>query len=177
MDYFAFFRLPRQFYPDQEKIRREFLIKSRQLHPDYFSFSLSGEKQKAEELAGINNQAYKTLSNFDARMRYVLELKGLMPEEGQSSLPQAFLMEMMDVNEQLMELEFDFDPERYADVLREVGRREQELLAEVTSVLEAFDSSPIGNIDLQPVVDYYFKKKYLLRIRENLGKFAGPPEL
>ncbi|MBK7407344.1 MAG: Fe-S protein assembly co-chaperone HscB [Saprospirales bacterium] len=174
MDFFQYYDLPLSFLLDEADLKRRYYAHSKRLHPDFYT--LESEEKQAEilEQSTYNNQAYKALSNFDARMRYILELKGLMPEEGQSSLPQEFLMEMMDVNEQLMELEFDFDAEAYAHVLRALERLEQELLAEVTPTLEAFDSSPTGNIDLQPVVDYYFKKKYLLRIRENLGKFAGP---
>ena len=112
MDYFAFYELPRQFFPDQEKVRKAFLVKSRQLHPDYFSFSLSGEKQKAEELAGINNQAYQTLRDDDKRLAHLLDLEDKLPEEGQAQLPQEFLMEMMDFNEALMDLEFEPDRSR-----------------------------------------------------------------
>ena len=173
MNYFQFYDLPLSFLLDESELKRRYYAHSKRLHPDFYT--LESEEKQAEilEQSTYNNQAYKTLSNFDARMRYVLELKGLMPEEGQAALPQDFLMEMMDLNEELMELEFDFDADRYAKVLRMLEQQEQELLAEVTPTLSAFGENP-GGVDLQPVVEYYFKKKYLLRIRENLGKFASP---
>lgn len=168
MDYFAFFGLPRQFFPDQEKIRRAFLIKSRQLHPDYFSFSLSGEKQKAEELAGINNQAYQTLLDDDLRMTHLLDLEELLPEEGKPQLPQAFLMEMMDVNESLMELEFDPSEEKKNALHQELVNLSAELKKEVLPVMERWDAGEL--VDLQPVVEYDMKKRYVRRLLANLEK-------
>ena len=49
----------------------------------------------------------------DLRMRYILELEGSLGEEGQNQIPQDFLMEMMEINEALMELEFDFEESAY----------------------------------------------------------------
>ncbi|HRW75007.1 MAG: co-chaperone Hsc20 [Lewinellaceae bacterium] len=171
MDYFAFYELPRQFFPDQEKVRKAFLVKSRQLHPDYFSFSLSGEKQKAEELAGINNQAYQTLRDDDKRLAHLLDLEDKLPEEGQAQLPQEFLMEMMDFNEALMDLEFEPDPDKIAGLDDALDQLAGELKAEVLPVMEGFDRNE--PVDLQPVVDYYLKKRYVHRLKANLAKLGS----
>lgn len=171
MDYFAFYDLPRHFFPDQERIRRAFLIKSRQLHPDYFSFSLSGEKQKAEELAGINNQAYQILKDEDKRLAHLLDLEDQLPEEGQAQLPQAFLMEMMDFNEALMELEFEPDPDKISGLHTELDQLAEHMKDEVIPVMESFDRNEA--VDLQPVVDYYLKKRYIQRLKANLAKLGS----
>ncbi len=171
MDYFAFFGLPRQFFPDQDKIRRAFLIKSRQLHPDYFSFSMAGEKQKAEELAGINNQAYQTLLDEDLRLAHLLGLEEVLPEEGKAQLPQEFLMEMMEVNEALMELEMAPDEEKKSTLQRELDELGEGLKSAVLPVMEKWDSGE--QVDLQPVVDYYMKKRYVRRLKTNLEKIGS----
>ena len=173
MNYFDFYDLPLSFLLDEADLKRRYYAKSKALHPDFYT--LEPEEKQAEilEQSTYNNQAFKTLSDFDARMKYVLGLKGLIPEEGQAALPQDFLMDMMELNEEVMELEFGFDADLHARVLETVSRMEHDLLAGVTPILEAFALHP-ESIDLQPVVDYFFKKKYLLRIRENLDKFAGP---
>ncbi|MFZ2898956.1 MAG: Fe-S protein assembly co-chaperone HscB [Saprospiraceae bacterium] len=173
MNYFDFYHLPLSFLLDEAELKRRYYEHSKRLHPDFYTLEPEEKQLEILEQSTYNNQAYKTLSNFDARMKYVLELKGLMPEEGQAALPQDFLMEMMEINEELMELEFDFDAGRLEKVVRMLEQLEQELLAEVTPTLDAFTKNPDG-VDLQPAADYYFKKKYLLRIRENLGKFASP---
>ncbi|MCF8237257.1 MAG: hypothetical protein K9I85_03815 [Saprospiraceae bacterium] len=170
MDYFAFFGLPRQFFPDLEKIRRAFLIKSRQLHPDYFSFSLSGEKQKAEELAGINNQAYQTLLDEDQRMAHLLGLEEVLPEEGKAQLSQEFLMEMMEVNEALMELEFEPSVEKKESLSKELQELDERMKAVARPVMEQWDNGE--HVDLQPVVDYYMKNRYVHRLQSNLEKMT-----
>ncbi len=176
MNYFQFYDLPPSFLLDEADLKRRFYAQSKLLHPDFYT--LEAEEKQAEilEQSTYNNQAYKTLSDFDARMKYVLELKGAMPAEGQFSLSQDFLMEMMELNEELMELETEFDPGRHAEAIRMVEGLESELLDAVMPILEAHDRDT-GSVGLQPVIDYYFKKRYLLRIRENLNRFARPPEL
>lgn len=81
-------------------------------------------------------------------------------------------MDMMDINESLMELEMDFDAQRYAQTLRAVEEMEQQLNQAVEPVLKQY-SDPGGDALLSKVRDYFFKKRYLLRIRENLSKFAA----
>lgn len=173
MNFFQFFDIPISFLLDEGDLKRRYYANSKRLHPDFFT--LEAEEKQAEilEQSAYNNRAYKTLADFDARMKYILELKGLMPEEGQAALPQEFLMEMMEINEELMELEFDYDEERRAKVERMVEELSAGLLEEVSPTLSAFDAGAEG-LDLGPVVEYYFKKRYLLRIKENLSKFAGP---
>lgn len=170
MDYFAFFGLPRQFFPDQEKVRRAFLIKSRNLHPDYFSFSLAGEKQKAEELAGINNQAYQTLQDEDLRLAHLLALEDALPDEGKARLPQEFLMDMMEINESLMELNMDPSEEKRVLLESALIELEDRLRSAVIPVMQAWDSGE--QIDLQPVVTYYLKKRYVHRLKSNLDKLG-----
>ena len=113
MNYFEFFEIPISFKVDEAALKRIFYANSKKYHPDFYT--LESEEKQAEilELSTLNNQAYKTLSDFDKRMKYILDLKEILAEEGQNQLPQSFLMEMMDINEVLMELEFDFDTQKF----------------------------------------------------------------
>jgi molecular chaperone HscB len=70
-----------------------------------------------------------------------------------------------------MELEFDPDPVRYAQTLQALENQEKTLLETVRPVLETWTQAD-GPDALLPVRDYFLKKRYLLRIRENLSKFA-----
>ena len=88
------------------------------------------------ELSTLNNEAYKTLSDFDKRMKYILEIKAVLDEEGKNQIPQDFLMEMMDINEQLMELEFDFDPNIYRKVKSELAQQEKQAYQSIQSIIE-----------------------------------------
>jgi len=172
MNYFEFFGLPVSFRVDEAALRRVFLENSKKFHPDFHTLADEAEQARMLELSTLNNEAWKTLSDADRRIRYVLEIKNLLGEEGnQPPLPQEFLLEMMDINENLMELEFEPDAARYAQVVQAVDNIEKEMYEGIRSVLETWKESD-GTEPLHAVRDYFFKKRYLLRVRENLSKFA-----
>lgn len=172
MNYFELYELPVSFMIDEAVVKRKFYALSKEYHPDFYT--LEPEEKQAEilRLSTLNNEAYKTLKDEDKRMKYVLELKEALAEEGQNKLPPDFLMEMMEMNEELMELEFDPDPAAVAKIRQQLENKEQALRTTVTPLLHRFDADPSANEGLKEVVDYYLKRRYLLRIRENLGKFA-----
>ena len=139
--------------------------------PDFYTLESPEKQAEILELSTINNEAWRTLSNFDSRLKYLLELKGQLGEEGTNVLPQEFLMEMMDINEAAMELEFEFDPVRYTALLDQLAEQERDLQAELTGSLVS--GSAEAN-QFAAMKDYHLKKRYLLRIKESLSKFAVP---
>ena len=172
MNYFVFFDLPVSFRVDVPALRSVFLQNSKKYHPDFHTLSSESEQAKMLEMSTLNNEAFKTLSDLDERIHYILKINGLLGEEGnQPSLSQDFLMEMMDINEGLMELEFEPDAVRYGLILKAVENFEKELHEEICPILDTWTEAD-GTEPLQSVRDYFFKKRYLLRIRENLSKFA-----
>jgi len=162
MDYFAFLGIPRAFFPDEGRIRATYLANSRQWHPDAHTRGLEGSRDKAEELSGINNQAFTTLMHFDRRLEHLLALEGFLPEEGQAQLPQDFLMEMMEVNEELMELTMEDDPEKRREITRRLEEMERELLEAVRPIMVGYDLD--GSGDLKAVRDYLLKRRYFQRL-------------
>jgi molecular chaperone HscB len=60
---------------------------------------------EALRMAALNNDAYKTLRSADATMAYILKCIALLEDEEKYSLPPAFLMEMMDINEAVSDYE------------------------------------------------------------------------
>ncbi len=172
MNYFEFYNIPLTFLVEEGALRQTFYTNSKKYHPDFYTLASEEEQQRALELSTRNNEAYKTLSDFDRRMRYILELKGAIAAEGKNDIPQDFLLEMMDFNEALMELEMAFDTPKYQQLLADLDTIERGLLEEVMPLLKSFDEGEEGETALAAAKDYYFKKRYLLRIRENLDKFA-----
>ena len=174
MNYFEFYNLPQSFQLDEAALRRTFLERSRQYHPDFHTLSDEAEQGRMLELSTINNEAFKTLSDLDKRIQYILKINGLLEEgENQGALSQDFLMEMMDINEAMMELEFDFDAERYKQARHAVEALDQTLLKEIQPVLNNWTAEAENPAELLQVREYFFKKRYLLRIFENLSKFAA----
>ncbi|MFK7807736.1 MAG: Fe-S protein assembly co-chaperone HscB [Saprospiraceae bacterium] len=166
MSYFDFYKIPVTFLADEAALRKTYYANSKKYHPDFFTLSSEEEQAKALEMSTQNNEAFKTLSDPDQRMKYILELKGAIGEEGKNQIPQDFLMEMMDINEALMELEFDYDEAAHKKVIADLEAQEETLYQQILPILENYQEED----DLTAVAEYYFKKRYLLRIRENLEK-------
>lgn len=173
MNYFEFFEIPISFKLDEAKLKKTFYANSKKYHPDFFTLESEEKQMEVLELSTLNNNAYKTLSDFDKRMKYILELKDVLGEEGKNQIPQEFLMEMMDINENLMELEFDFDQSNFEKVQNELKSLESNLLEEVKPNIENYNDSSPKEEELNAIKNYFLKKRYLLRIKENLNKFAS----
>jgi molecular chaperone HscB len=172
MNYFEFYKIPLDFKVDEAALKRTFYAHSKQFHPDFFTLDSPEKQAEILELSTLNTEAYKTLSDFERRMKYILDLKGVMGKEGENKLPQDFLMDMMDINEALMELEMDFDGTAHQKVLADVQTIENQLFMEVKDTLENYEDGVTPRGTLEEVKNFYLKKRYLLRIRENLSKFA-----
>lgn len=173
MNYFEFYNIPVSFKVDQAALKAVFYANSKKYHPDFYTLESDEKQAEILELSTLNNQAYNTLNDFDKRMKYILELKGVMNEEGQNKLPQSFLMDMMEINETLMELEFDYDEAKKNEALYHLENQEKSIFTEVEFILENYQDENTNEAELLAIKDYYLKKRYLLRIRENLDKFAS----
>jgi molecular chaperone HscB len=168
-NFFDFYQLPVSFKINEATLKQHFLRNSKQFHPDFYTLESEEKQNEILELATINNHAYKTLHNPDTRLRHLLEIHHALDAEGEAKLPQAFLMDMMDINENLMELEFDFEEARFQETQHAINHLEQDLQAAVADSLEKM---PLMPDDVKKIKDFYLKRRYLLRIKENLSKFA-----
>lgn len=172
-DYFAYYNIPVGLYVDAGAIRRAYLDKSKQFHPDFHTRASEEDQARMLEYSTYNNKAYNTLSDPDLRLRYVLNIKGLLAEEGkEEKLSQDFLMEMMEVNEQIMELEFDPSKEQYQKALAIADALEAAITEPVKKILDTWTEGD-GEEGLLAARDYFLKRRYLLRVKENLSKFAS----
>jgi molecular chaperone HscB len=174
MNHFEFFGLPLALQVDEAALRRAFLLNSKKFHPDFHTLSDAVQQNEALELSTRNNEAFQTLSDPDKRLRYVLELYGLLGTDTENSaLPQDFLMDMMDINEALADLQFDFDETRMRQTVAQIQTIEADLKAEMQPLMDHWNAASGRVEDLLPLRDYFFKRRYLLRIKENLSTFAA----
>lgn len=170
-NYFDFYELPVQFNPDQQQVKAKFYALSKQYHPDFYANESAEKQDEVLTLSTLNNKAYQTLSNAKRRLKYVLELKGIVETDEGYQLPQSFLMEMMEVNEALMDLEFEPDADKLSQVRDEVDVIEQQLENELDKLVKQFDESPAAAESLLPAIkDIFYRQKYISRIRERLPK-------
>jgi molecular chaperone HscB len=173
MNYFELFGIPVSLQIDPAWLRRRYYELSRQYHPDMHTQAGAAAQAEMLEKAALVNQAFKVLGNEHDLLQYVLELKGLLAEGDKYPLPQLFLMEMMDINEKLMELDYDPDEEAIAALHREVMAMESELYSQVAGIVAGFDEAEVESREMDKLKEYYYKQKYLLRIKEKLSTFAS----
>jgi molecular chaperone HscB len=169
MNYFEFYNIPVSLSVDETALKQKFYTKSKKFHPDFFTLNDVEEQMEALEMSTLNNTAYKVLIDFDKRLHYLLTLKGILGEEGKNTIPQDFLMEMMDVNEAVMELQFDFNDEVYKKLLKEVEETKVNLKAKIQGIVPKKEDD-LSSEDFEVLKDYYLKSKYLMRLEENIKK-------
>jgi molecular chaperone HscB len=161
MNYFELFDLPVSLVVDKQGLSKKYFELQKKYHPDFYTQEGEEDQADALERSSMINRALKVLQQPDQTIKYVLQLKGLLEDEEKFSLPQDFLMEMLELNEKLVEE----DP---ADFRKEVDALEIELYDEVKHLVETYDEKTTTTEDLLKVKEYYFKKKYLHRILDRL---------
>ena len=178
-NYFELYDMPVTFHPDPVLVKSKFYELSRLYHPDRFAQAGGEELATALRMAAMNNDAYKTLRNPDATMAYILRLNNLLEDEEKYNLPPSFLMEMMDINEAVSDYEAmpDNEDSNKKSVLGsavELLNEQLELWEDTTNLLlQRFDKGGKGQDLLLQVKDQYFRKKYLLRIKQRIDRFAA----
>lgn len=174
MNYFEFYDIPLSFKPDQALVKKQFYALSKAFHPDFYINESEDKQQEILEKSTLNNKAFQTLSNPDKVLAYILEIKGELEEGEKYQLPQDFLMEVMEVNEALMELEFDADEQQIKVASDKVKKLEDDLNSELNVQTGDFFKASESKQDLilKQIKDIWYRKKYLLRIRESINRFA-----
>lgn len=169
-NYFEFYDIPIRFSIDEKELKRKYYEKSRELHPDYHTLSSDSQQEQMLTMSAYNNDAYLTLKNQDKRIEYILTLHGLLGGDTTQEMDQSFLMEMMDVNESLMEIQMSPDPVMITKIKEDINTKESELMYIAQQSMDRYDDTRDEDL-LESILQYYLKKKYLLRIRDNLNSF------
>ena len=169
MTYFELFNIPLNLFPDLKEIKSKFYELSKIHHPDINQSSDPADYVKSLEMSGLVNQAYKTLSDFDHRLKYILDCVGALTDPNEQLSPD-FLMEMMELNEVMMEA--SDDPVKKQQFLADLDFRETEQIDQLTKIWDSVDSGTPSADQIEQLKKVYFERKYLLRIRKNLNSFA-----
>jgi len=158
MNYFELFNLPIGLVIDRSTLSKRYFELQKVFHPDYFTMEDEAAQEAALEKTAALNKAFKILKDKNATIEYLLQLKGQIVTGEKHVLPPDFLMEMMELNEDLSK---DSDKEI---ALLEVGIYEP-----VKAIIANYDDAKVTNNDLVALKDYYYKKKYLQRILDRMN--------
>jgi molecular chaperone HscB len=172
MNYFEFYGLEEKFFIDEDALKKKFYEFSKKYHPDFHALKSEEEQNELLELSTINNQAYKALQNFNSRLEQILFNKGILITDEKYALTPDFLMEMMEINEAIMDLNFEPDTSRLISLKQNTAEKENEIEVEIKTLTKQFDDTNEEAILLK-IKDLWYRKKYLLRIKDSLNKFAS----
>lgn len=172
MNYFELFEIQVQLKVDKATLPRKYFELSRKYHPDYFVNDGTKAQVEALEKSAMLNKAFKTFQNPDETIKYVLQLKGLLEEEEKYELPPDFLMEVMDINEQLADAKKENNEAAISNLKSSILNFQSEIYKPVKEIVEHYQEGITPEKGLLHVKEYYYKKKYLQRINQQL---AGKP--
>jgi len=158
MNYFELFEFDVAPIIDKSLLTKKYLQLQKLYHPDNYSLSDENEQNQSLEMSSLINKAFAVFKDDLKTLGYFLEIKGLISEDEKYQLPPAFLMEMMEVNEQIDEGDFE------ASALEPI---QLELDQQIQLVLQK-NASGFTDEELLKVKEFYYKKKYLKRILDRL---------
>ena len=161
MTYFDLFNLPISLTVDTSGLSKKYFELQRKYHPDRFGQASDAEQEEALQVSAQINKAFKTLKDPDETIKYVLQLKGLLEEEEKYQLAPDFLMEVMELNE---ELEAGISE----TIQAKIDQLKKEIYATVETIITNYQEGISTEKELLQVKEYYFKKKYLDRMVDNL---------
>lgn len=182
MNYFELYGIPINLKVNTKLIKPLFYELSRKYHPDFHSNDAEEKQSDMLEKSSLVNKAFKVFNNPDELIKYVLQLKGLLEEEEKYVLPPAFLMGIMELNEQLEDA--GLIPDKNTDIGRSsdeaeitvqvnIGKEnvksiisnfQNEIYEPVKQIVEHYQEGITTEKELLQVKEYYYKKKYLSRI-------------
>ncbi len=167
MNYFELYKIPVSFQPDLVVVKKQFYLLSRQHHPDFFGAADEAQKNESLELTAQVNKAFKIFQNPDSIIHYMLTLHNLIEAEEKYQLAPNFLMEVMDLNEQVMELDHQNDEAKNI-IKSTLSNLKASIHEPVKSIMANYQENNFSEKELLQVKDYYYKKKYLDRIEAEI---------
>lgn len=156
-NFFECLGVGQSFNIDPAVLKRNFLQLQAKIHPDKFSKCSNEERHISELCSSHLNEAYKTIMEPLRRATYLLQLKGENLADGNTS--SAFLIEMMELNEEVDSLK---DEKSIEALLRVVEEKIDNLCQQFK---ESYESG-----DLHESKEAVLKMGFYYRIKNNLVK-------
>ncbi|KAF8604962.1 Co-chaperone Hsc20 [Ceratobasidium sp. AG-I] len=155
--YYTLFNLPENsFKIDTKDLRNRFLQTQRLMHPDAWSSKPEKDQAAAATYSSFVNKAYETLRSPLRRAEYLLSLRGAETAEADSLEDQGFIMEVMEVREEVEELEDKTELENVVEV------NQERVDAEIENISKAFDAG-----DLNAAKHASVRLKYWIGVEES----------
>ncbi|GAB4168816.1 MAG: Fe-S protein assembly co-chaperone HscB [Rickettsiaceae bacterium] len=157
MNYFDLLDLEQSYELDQSLVRKQYLLKQAEYHPDRANTEL--EKKNRLEKAMLINEAYKVLSDDYKRAEYLLSIKGVELNDRilNSRLSTEELEVILEQHEIIAEME----------ALPDLKATEQSKLKEKSLLLQELGQAFRAN-NLAKALDLTIRLKYLTNLVGNI---------
>lgn len=145
-NHFELFGLPVSFDVDADDLTSRYRELQRRVHPDKFANAPDQERRLSLQMTALVNEAFQTLKDPVRRGRYLLSLRGVdMGEETDTAMDPAFLMEQMELRENLEEIrQVDNPGEQLVELANRIDQRMQEKIDQLRRTLDRDSSEETG---------------------------------
>ena len=141
VNYFELFGIPVSYDLDLERLQHSYRELQKAAHPDRFAHASSQERRVSMQQTSIINQALHTLKHPVERAIHLLQLKGVdFTMDNETTMDAAFLMEQMEIREQLEHMRETDDPLARLDSLSaDIKTRMEQIAADFKQAYAADD--------------------------------------
>jgi molecular chaperone HscB len=139
---FALLGLAPAFEVDLAALEHAFFERSKALHPDRVAGAPAAERVAALSRSRALNDAYQLIKKPIARAEYLLERAGVTIGDNERLDP-TFLMQILELREELAEARVAGNTERVAELQRAMRARRHEALAALPALFAANDYAAV----------------------------------
>ena len=167
MKYFELFAIPAQFDVDLDLINARYLELQKILHPDRHASLGAQEQLIAVQKTAELNDAFETLKQPLKRAEYILAEKSIdIRGEQQTLQDPEFLMQQMELREELSEITDAADPEAAIEVFeKHVKSLYQDYYSDLKKYIDDIEESA-----LLTAADIVRKLKFIYKLREEIER-------
>lgn len=163
-DFFELFSLPVAYQVDIATLTARYRELQQAVHPDRYAASSNQERRLSLQMAAHINEALQTLKDPLLRARYLLTRHGVDADQSSTALDNTFLMEQIELREQLQEIKEQQDP---ATAMAQLDNSLTQQLHELQQDFSRHIATPDIN-NLAQAHALYNKMQFLTRLREEL---------
>ncbi len=160
-NYFELFGLPVAYAIDRDQLADRYRELQQETHPDRYAHASEQEKRLSMQAATHLNEALETLKDPILRGRYMLALNGIETDTSKSTQDSAFLMEQLELREELAEAKSKADPYAVTGRIRSDVKRRLNAFSDELAELFA---NP-GTEQLEAAQEILRKMQFLQKLR------------
>lgn len=182
-NYFDFYDLPVKYHLDAAELRKAYIARSREHHPDYHQLSEAEKQDESLDQSSLNNEAFNALKDDMKRLEHILQLYNFLDANKENLTDvqpeQMFLMEMMELNEAVEDAGQKNDESALNKALEKNKKELDENSSGIEELMRAFDA-PVKKRPqtdtLRDAFRLYLERKYLLRLNDLIHTFVRVEE-